>query len=206
MSPIQMQISRNYRADDWTTLTFTSEADWQTAVDIFLDRLETRYLKHIREILRHRTSGFAALTLDCALIETLQQFRQGTQKTQSGRVEASFVSFLTGTSFSPHVTKEQARVFYKTIRCGLLHQTEAEASLVKRSSTLPLIAFTQDHKGVIVNAKAFHAQLQQAIQEYADMLRRPESTQERAAFRTKMDFICRIEAKQPKHALPQATK
>jgi hypothetical protein len=69
--------------------------------------------------------------------------------------------------------------------------------LVKRSSTLPLISFTEDHKGVIVNAKAFHAQLQKTIHEYSDVLRKPESTKERAAFRKKMNYICQVEHKSP---------
>src|SRR5437667_9021632 len=147
-----MLISRNYKADHWKALRFTSEADWETAIAIFQDRLETRYLEHIRRLLGHRTSGFAVLALDCVVIETMEQFRQGTQKTPYKQGEKYFVSFLRETSFSGHITKEQAGLFYTNIRCGLLHQAEAERSLVKRSSKLPLIAFTQDHKGVIVNA------------------------------------------------------
>jgi hypothetical protein len=194
-----MLISRNYKADHWKALRFTSEADWEKAIAIFQDRLETRYLEHIRRLLRHRTSGFAVLALDCVVIETMEQFRQGTQKTPYKQGEKYFVSFLKGTSFSDHVTKEQARLFYTNIRCGLLHQAEAEGSLVKRSSKLPLIAFTQDHKGVIVNAKAFHAQLEQTIHEYADRLSKPESTQARAAFRKKMNFISQIEETAPEY-------
>ena len=76
-----MLISRNYKADHWKALRFTSEADWETAIAIFQDRLETRYLEHIRRLLGHRTSGFAVLALDCVVIETMEQFRQGTQKT-----------------------------------------------------------------------------------------------------------------------------
>ena len=99
------------------------------------------------------------MTLDCAVIETMEQFRRGKKKTKRSSGKKYFVSFLTGTSFSDFVSEKQAIVFYKNIRCGLLHQAEAEASLVKRNDTRPLIAFTEDHKGVIVNAKAFHAQL-----------------------------------------------
>lgn len=67
-----MRISRNYKAEHWRALTFDTEADWQRAIEIFIDRLNTRYLIHIKELLRHRTSGFAVLTLDCAIIETLE--------------------------------------------------------------------------------------------------------------------------------------
>jgi len=160
-----------------------------------LDRMETRYLEHIRRILRHRTSGFSALALDCAVIETMEQFRRGEPKTPVGDGKKYFISLLTETSFSPDVSKKQARVFYKNIRCGLLHQTEAEDSLVKRNDTRPLIAFTKDHKGVVVNAKVFHERLEQVIREYAEKLKNPKSKKEREAFRMKMNFICRIEGK-----------
>jgi hypothetical protein len=196
-----MLISRNYDASHWEALSFKSEADWESAVAMFQDRINTRYLEHIERIIRHRTSGFAVLTLDCALIETLEQFRQGTEKTPWKHGEKYFVSFLRGTSFKEHVTAEQASLFYKNIRCGLLHQGEAKLSLVKRSSALPLISFTEDRKGVIVNAKAFHTQLQRTIREYSEVLRRPESTGERAAFRKKMNYICQVESEPPEEAI-----
>lgn len=185
-----MRISRNYKAAHWKALTFGTEADWQRAIEIFMDRLDTRYLLHIKQLLRHRTSGFAVLTLDCALIETLEQFRRGAPETPPRKSGEYFASFLTQTSFS--FTDEHARLFYKVIRCGLLHQSEAKSSLVKRSSTLPLIDFTEDRKGLIINAKTFHAKLEVVIGEYASLLRNPESTQPRTAFRNKMDSICGV--------------
>jgi hypothetical protein len=192
-----MWISRNYKVDDWKALTFKTEDDWQKALVIFRDRMETRYLEHIRRILGHHTSGFAAMALDCAVIETMEQFRRGEPKTPYGEGKKYFVSFLTETSFSPDVSKRKARIFYKNIRCGLLHQTEAEDSLIKRNNTRPLIAFTENHKGVIVNAKVFHQRLEQVISEYAENLKDPHSKTGRAAFRTKMNFICRIEGEPP---------
>jgi len=144
-----------------------------------MDRLDTRYLLHIKELLRHRTSGFAVLTLDCAIIETLEQFRRGMPEAPPGKSGEYFASFLTQTSFSQLFTDGHARLFYKVIRCGLLHQSEAKSSLVKRSSTLPLIDFTEDRKGLIINAKAFHAKLVVVISEYASLLRSPESKRKR---------------------------
>jgi hypothetical protein len=187
-----MRISRNYKADHWKALTFDTEADWQRAFDIFMDRLDTRYLIHIKQLLRHRTSGFAVLTLDCALIETLEQFRRGAPETPFGKSGEYFACFLTETSFSQYFTREHAHLFYKVIRCGLLHQSEAKSSLVKRSSTLPLIDFTEDRKGLIINAKAFHVRLETVIDEYISLLKTAQARPERAAFRKKMDSICGI--------------
>jgi hypothetical protein len=190
-----MKISGNYEDSHWKTLTFATEADWEKGIAIFQDRMETRYLRHVRRILEKTTSGFAALTLDCAVIEALEQFRRGKKKTPRREGKKYFVSFFTKTSFSDHVTEEKARLFYTAIRCGLVHQTEAQDSLVRRNSKAPLMAFTKDRKGLIVNAKVFHEQLEAVILEYADKLRKPESKDQRAAFRKKVNFICRVDEK-----------
>jgi len=104
-----MRISRNYKAEHWNALTFNAEGDWQKGVDIFMDRLTTRYLLHIQRLLRHRTSGFAVLTLDCALIETLEQFRRGVPETPYGKGKEYFSAFLTETSFSQDFTHANTR-------------------------------------------------------------------------------------------------
>jgi len=196
-----MRISRNYKVDDWKALHFESEADWQKAVDILQDRFETRYLEHIRILIERSTSGFVVLSLDCAIIETLQQFRCGQPKTPDRQVRKSFIAFLTTTPFSEHFDEHLAEIFYYTVRCGLLHQTEAgDTSRIKRGGEIPLVAYTSDHKGIVINTKAFHDSLEKTISDYADQLRDPGSVELRAAFRRKMNFICRIESKPAENA------
>jgi hypothetical protein len=108
------------------------------------------------------------------------------------------VTFLTQTDFSLHFDPELAGLFYEHIRCGLLHQTEAEgASRIKRGRDLPLASYTVDHKGIVVNTRRFHALLEQVVSKYIDELQRPESTALRQAFRKKMNYICRIEEQEP---------
>src|SRR5689334_12702222 len=100
---------------------------------MFEDRIETRYLEHIRSLLPRQTSGFAVLALGSTLIETLEQFRRGKQKTPQRQGKDYFVSFLTQTTFVQHFDPDLARLFYETIRCGLLHQSEAGGtSRIKR--------------------------------------------------------------------------
>jgi hypothetical protein len=193
-----MQISRKYNVEHWRKLDFTSEADWQMAVTIFQDRLETRYLEHIRALLSRKTSGFAVLALDCALVETLQQFRLGTRKTPERHGKKYFVSFLTTTLFSQHFDDMSAGLFNTTIRCGLLHQTEAGAtSRIKRASDCPVVAYTSDHSGIVINTERFHDLLEKVIANYVADLRNPASDLARAAFLNKMKFICHIEEKEP---------
>jgi len=198
-----MRVSRNYTVDHWKQLKFADEDDWHTAVSIFQDRLETRYLEHIRMLLPRSTSGFVVLALDCALMETLQQFRLGTRSTPSRQGKKYFTAFLTTTLFSQHFDEKSAGLFYKTIRCGLLHQTEAGAtSRVKRGSNLPLVSWTSDYSGIVVNTKLFHELLEKTICEYLAELRNSKSTTARAAFRRKMNYICRIEEKESEAVTP----
>jgi hypothetical protein len=190
-----MRISRQFTVDDWKALKFKDEVDWERAISMFLDRLESRYLEHIDTLLKQPTSGFAVLSLDCALIETLQQFREGTQKTPERKVGQYFRSFLTTGYFAQYFDVERADLFYRNIRCGLLHQTEAGGnSRVKRGNGRPLVAYTEDRKDVVINVQEFHTVLKATVQAYAEELKRPESVAARKAFRSKMNFICRVEA------------
>jgi hypothetical protein len=190
-----MRISASYTVDDWKALTFSSEDDWKCAVMMFRDRLQTRYIEHIDFLISRKTSGFAVLSLDCALVETLQQFRTGAKKTPDGKVKQYFIDFLTGTAFGQHFTEETAKIFYVEIRCGLLHQSEAGgASRVKRGP-LPLVALTTDNKSIVVNVHLFHALLKEVIESYAQELLQPQSVEARDGFRKKMNFICRVEGK-----------
>ncbi len=191
-----MRISRNFKIRDWKALHFTEESDWERAVALFHDRIETRYLEHIESIIDHPTSGFAVLTLECALIETLQQFRTGKGKTPRKEVGEYFVSFLTETSFGAHFDKPKAELFYTSIRCGLHHQSEAEGnSRIKRGGGRPLVAYTADGKGIVINVNEFHELFKQVLTEYEDSIRDPAKTDVRETFRKKMNYICRIEGK-----------
>jgi hypothetical protein len=190
-----MRISASYTVDDWKVLTFSGQDDWELAVDMFKDRLKTRYLDHIDILISRKTSGFAVLSLDCALVETLQQFRNGTRSTPSAKGKQYFVDFLTGTAFAQYFTEDTAKIFYKEIRCGLLHQSEAEGTSRIKRGHLPLVALTADQKSIVVNVHRFHDLLKGVIGSYAQELLQPESVEARIAFRKKMNFICRVEGK-----------
>jgi hypothetical protein len=189
-----MRISRNYEVEDYTSLQFVDEVDWRTATAILRDRLETRYLEHVRAILKRPTSGFAVLAIDSALIETLEQFRRGRPSTPSREGATYFRAFLTKTRFRRHFNDQTAKLFYKTIRCGLLHQGEAdESSRIKRGNRYALVSLTKDRRGIVVNAEHFHSELESAVRDYLTRPADPTEVQLRQAFRKKMDYICRKE-------------
>jgi len=189
-----MEISPRYNARNWTSLTFSAEEDWQKAVDIFEDRIRGRFLDIIACIESHAYAGFAVLALDCLLIETLQQFREGKHETPSGQAKQYFVRFLTQTSFGDFFSEETAVMFYKQFRCGILHQAEVKATSLVRRRQVPLVDFTDDRQGLIINRELFHRQLVIEFEHYVGQLREnnPLSKVMRQNFRKKMDYICRV--------------
>jgi len=188
-----MKISPCYRAEDWIGLTFTTEQDWQKGVAIFVDRIQGRFLDEVACIEKNEFAGFAVLALDCLLIETLQQFREGVKETPARQAKNYFVRFLTQTSFNQWFDKDTACMFYKQIRCGILHQAETKGtSRVVIRSGVPLAGKTPDGQGLVINRRLFHAQLKKGFQEYANNLREGTDKELRKKFRRKMSYICNL--------------
>lgn len=133
------------------------------------------------------------MAIDCLLIETLQQFIEGVSKTTDGKSECYFKKFLIS-YFKENFDDEKAKMFYKQIRCGILHQAETkESSKIKISHELPIVKFTKEKDGLIINRKKFHEKLKKAIKSYIEQLKDKTNEPLRNNFRKKMDYICRIE-------------
>ena len=188
-----MQISPEYNVGDWKALRFSTEGEWQKAIDIFEDRIRGRFLDIIDSVENHKYAGFAVLALDCLLLETLQQFREGKAKTPKRKSKDYFVCFLTKTSFGNFFQKKSAEVFYDQIRCGILHQAETKGKSLIRTD-VPLVSFTSNQQGLIVNRKLFHKQLVVEFVYYVTELRKNNPPNEvlRQNFKKKMDHICRV--------------
>lgn len=196
-----MEIAPDFTDSDWKRLTFTSERDWIRAVAALRRRLEERFVKPARSLLRFSRSGFAVLALDSLLVETLQQFREGVAETpyviRNGRrvlaSEEYFKAFLTSRYFGPGFDHQTATLFYRTVRCGILHQAEVkESSLVRRDR--PLVSLSPDRKGVVVNPELFHRRVEAALRNYLVDLRRQTEVDLRRRFHDKMNHIARIAA------------
>lgn len=177
------------------------ESDWNTAIDICEDRIYGRFLNIISVAEKKLFSGFAVMALDCLLCETLQQFYDGKDESQSPTKD--FIRFLTSSSFNQYFGTDitprtsMAAVFYDQIRCGILHQAEVkETSLIKIEDRFSLVDWSDEkHVGLIVNRKKFHQQLVKEFRNYLASLRnRPaiSTAQPWDNFKKKMDFICSI--------------
>ena len=184
-----MYISPRYRVSNWKMLNLSTPSDWQTAVRVLEDRLNARFVDAAEAIDQQDFAGFAVLALDCLLIETLQQFKEGVGETPRRKGEQYFVNFLTTAPFSSYFTKASAAKFYCHFRCSILHQAEIKAiSKVRRVG--PLVAPTPDGKGLIINRKLFHATLRKAFAAYLRALRNRSDALLCQHFVKKMNHIC----------------
>jgi len=188
-----MRISRKYRVADWTALDFGAEDGWQRGVDILADRIKSRVLDIVRQFEGLEVAGFIVLAVDCLLIETLQQFREGVAETPRWKGEEYFVKFLTETRFRRFFDQVSARKFYDHVRCGILHQSEVKGdSRVVIGRRSPLIERVDQGNGLVVNRKVFHRELVLTCDEYLAELRNPANADLREKFKRKMDHICRV--------------
>lgn len=191
-----MKISPKYTANDWNSLDFTDEQDWQKAVDILCDRIQERYFSPIDILISidneksviERSFGFAILALDCLLVETFQSFIDGVESSE-GRSRQIFVKFLTTRSrFKTHFDETLAEKFYSEYRSGILHQGEIQGDgLLWSIGSLVMQLGNQ----ISINRTAFHNALKDEFQDYIDQLRSPAETELRKNFKKKMDSICK---------------
>ena len=197
-----LRISPRFTANDWLELDRDNNADWPRALEIFTDRIEGRFLGPIRSLQSGKWTGFAILALDSLLIETLQQFWEGVERTptkispkgcrqlQSAKY---FGAFLRGPLFQGQFSRQTTDKFYTTVRCGILHQAEtAGTSRVRRRGNI--VALREDRLGIDVHPIKFHDELERAVTRYVAILSNPAETTRRNNFWNKMDHIARIKS------------
>lgn len=125
--PTATYISEKYTYEDYLELDFklnSREDVWKKAIDIFIDRIKSRYFYAIDKLMENKNGyemlkyGFAIVTLQCSLIDTLAKFRYGAKKQKN---EERFENFLKEYFIFGYNAEILARKFYKDIRCGLVH-------------------------------------------------------------------------------------
>ena len=186
-----LRISPKYTSGDWTALDRKDAAHWPKAVKIVRDRLHGRFLHFADKCLKDEFSGFVVLSIDCLLVETIQQFIDGVTDGH-GASARLFKECLKGSRFQPDFDTDKVRGdFYRDIRCGLLHQAEANNKwLIRRKQATLLKKVGSD--GYIIDVGRFHAAIRDSLEDYLTLLCKPESSDLRAKLWTKMDHICNV--------------
>lgn len=100
-----MYVSPRYSVSNWKMANLSTPSDWPIAVRVLEGRLNARFVDAAEAIDQQDFAGFAVLALDCLLIETLQQFKEGVGETPRRKGKQYFVNFLTTAPFSSYFTK-----------------------------------------------------------------------------------------------------
>ncbi|WP_395517543.1 hypothetical protein [Pseudorhizobium flavum] len=196
-----LQISPKYTVAFWRGLELDPEnpkqEEWEKAVDVLRDRIQGRFIKPAQTLIdvdkvnKPQTFGFAVLSLDCLVLETIQGFREGVHNHQ-GHSKRLFNAFLS--TWQPFldcleagmVPDDKAVEFYKQGRCALHHSGATERMTVGISG--PMMKF--DNGDITVNRTLFHTELVAEFDRYLTALSDPASVDLRKKFLLKMHPIC----------------
>ena len=189
----EVRISPKYSRDDYHKLKLSPTSDnttWETAVNIFRDRINGRYLNQIDLLSKDiNANGFTIMALNCLLIEAFYQFENGldeTEKRQNKEKYSSFLKKIDSVSFNNVTLAED---FYSYIRCGILHsaQTKAESRLSDREGFVVAV----EDGVLVISVKGFTDLVKKHFNNYSSMLLDGSDSILRKNFVKKMKFVCR---------------
>lgn len=192
------KISSKHYSTEWTVdLVDRNSPSWAKGIEIIKDRFENRFLNPIESLIKHNDKdirvnvGFVTMSIDCLLIETLNQFYLGLKKTNDKYKTSNadvnykynwqaFRDFFSHSTYFKDFKGDNILVetFFAEVRCGLLHQAESKTNslinLKNKQIVLPVIPgdFSQ---GIIINRNLFHEALRNEFDKYIADLTNPES-------------------------------
>lgn len=186
-----LRISPAYDANDWTQLDIARPEDWHTASAIVKDRLDGRFLRYAGNCLRSPYSGFVVLAIDSLVVETLQQFREGLEHGQNQSRRLVMDSLATK-RFQPDFHEDARRDFYYDIRCGLLHQAEANRMWLVRRGGSSMLGKSIQGQGYVIDVRLFHQAVRASFSDYLRDVKRPANKTLRENMWKKMNHICSV--------------
>jgi hypothetical protein len=154
------------------------------------DRFYCRYIMPFEKVPRDYNSGFAQMAACCLMIEAMESFHNGWNDTtkdakspngdkiNGGKIfEGFFKRYAEFTDFVGWGDE-----FYKSIRCGLLHQAET-----KNGWTIVRKGEFFDQTNRTINTTIFRRRMKKCLAEYCDALQRDDIVW--GQFKDKMAFI-----------------
>jgi hypothetical protein len=148
-----------------------SESNKGKLIECIHHRLNERYIVPLESIPDSNKSGFLMMAAICLLIETLQQFRSGHDETRGKHEDAFERFFVMNQEFFPNCA-ENYTVFYREIRCGILHQAESKGGyrILRRGSLF-------DAEAKSINADLFLEAMKRSLKKYIDSLRASQNNE-----------------------------
>jgi hypothetical protein len=153
---------------------------WEKAFGIFKNRIQSRFLGPIEKILgagKYEGEGFAAMALQCTLLEFLQAFYEGKIYVTKEEKHLApfeyrssrmlFENFLTRrVPFKLHFNNKLAGSFYDTVRCGLFHMAATKGEARIRADVGRLVTPTLKGEVGVVDRTIFFKYLIECIDNY----------------------------------------
>lgn len=187
---------------------------FERAIAVFRDRIQGRFLDQIEALSDDiATNGFSIMALECLLIETLAQFREGLRHTRNCS-KSKYTSFLVEIdsvfgNFPPlsgfatlndyhdqvypdnKPPQNNALIFYDRIRSGILHQAQtSDNSGLTENNQNGIIYWNNGY--YMVSVPLFVESVNNYIDRYCDQLRSSENYILRGNFVNKLRYICRL--------------
>lgn len=162
---------------------------WSSAVSMFRNRIEGRYLGPAGLLIQLdvNKNGFAAMALNCLLIETFMQFRNGFPQTPEGANKRWYVDFLVN-QFGCVFDETLAKRFYGNIRCGILHSAQSKGESCLTFGT-EYVARIQGNGTMMVDVQGVYNLLDDYFEKYCNELMNIGNAELRRNFISKMNDI-----------------
>lgn len=156
------------------------------------DRFYRRYLMPFEKVNPSYNSGFAQMAVCCLMIEAMESFRFGWNDTMEDAKKPDGARIIGGEIFEGFFTKYEefkgfrgyGKEFYKSIRCSILHQAEAQNGWrIVRDEKCPLL----DEKKRMIHSTRFRYRMKQCLRKYCKELEEDDGVWD--FFKLKMAYI-----------------
>lgn len=174
--------------------------EWNPLIKYFWDRYNKRYFNQIEILQNHKefeirnNCGFLIVSIDCILIETLEQYYGGSDES-IGKSHHPFLLFFNRASAFKKIikNKEDAGKFAGLIRSGLLHQSKTKKeSIINKKSKTPIIGWIDvddKSKGFEINRDKFHKSVKSEFKNLINEIKKVENVELRNRFKDKISSI-----------------
>ena len=191
---------------------------WYEAFELFQKRLDNKFFNPIAKIIREKQlkgEGFAIVTVQCALIESLASFKEGKIFVYpKPRTPAHYEYWESGKMFIKFLHDEEifkdnfwcmekglkvkdkpfsATEFYKNIRCGLMHEARTKSDWTinatkKKVKTETVFLENRKSKKAVLRS-VLHYRLKEYVKQYVLELSNPQNVDLRKNFARKLDNL-----------------
>ena len=163
-------------------LEMEKEKDTEGIATFVYERFYERYIKPFN--CKEHKNGFIMMASACLMIEALESFWQGRDKSQ-GSSRCFGLFFDRNDRFSSF--RGFSQEFYSHVRCGIMHQGETTGGWRIRRDLCVLF----DSTNKTINATRFLKEMEDSLSEYCASLKKAAWDSEQwKNLRKKMKFIC----------------